>query len=351
MTTHLRVGFIPLLDAALLIVAREEGFAEAEDIDLDLTRDVTWANLRDRLSIGHIDAAHLLAPAAIAANLGHSPFRVPLAAPVCLNRNGNAITVSRALYDALALEAGAAPTDPKVSAAALAKILAARRARRERERDLVFATVFPFSMHSIQLGTWLAGAGIAVGDGIRIEVLPPQFMATALEQGQIDGFCAGAPWNALTVARGHAAILHLGIDLIANAPEKVLAWRESELDARPAASDALVRALAAAARWCEAPENLPRLAALLARPAYLDVPADVLERLLAGHIAVGAGGAIREAKGFIRIDSDALRPRVADAHLIIDRMVATDLIKSRPGLLEVAERLFRADLFDRAVAE
>ncbi|WP_174298013.1 ABC transporter substrate-binding protein, partial [Sphingomonas bacterium] len=98
----MRLGFLPLVDAALPIVAREQGFAEAEGIRLDLVRDLSWATVRDRLLYEQTDAAHLLAPLAIATTLGRGRPAVPLAVPFVLGLNGNAITLSPALADAVA---------------------------------------------------------------------------------------------------------------------------------------------------------------------------------------------------------------------------------------------------------
>ena len=96
MTTPVRIGFIPLMDAALLLAAERQGFAEQEGLALTLVRDVSWANLRDKLNLGYLDAAHMLAPAAIASSLGLGHVRVDTIAPMALNLNGNAITLSLA---------------------------------------------------------------------------------------------------------------------------------------------------------------------------------------------------------------------------------------------------------------
>ena len=69
MTEQLKVGFLPLVDACLPIIAQERGFAEAEGLDLRFVRDVSWATVLDRLLYGHSDVAHMLAPLAIATTL------------------------------------------------------------------------------------------------------------------------------------------------------------------------------------------------------------------------------------------------------------------------------------------
>src|SRR5262245_24900868 len=123
----LRIGFIPLADAAALIVAVAKGFAHAQGLDVELVREISWSNVRDRLNIGQFDAAHLLAPVAIASSLGLGHVRVPILAPFNLGLNGNAITVTTALHAALRAAADGDIADPKVSAVALARVVAERK--------------------------------------------------------------------------------------------------------------------------------------------------------------------------------------------------------------------------------
>ena len=104
MSGPLQIGFIPLVDAAALIVAVDKGFAAEEGLEVNLVREVSWSNVRDKLNIGLFDAAHLLAPVAIASSLGIGHVKVPIAAPFNLGINGNAITVSPALHAAIMAE-------------------------------------------------------------------------------------------------------------------------------------------------------------------------------------------------------------------------------------------------------
>ena len=125
----------PALRRAALIVAVDKGFAAAEGLDVELVREVSWSNMRDKLNIGLFDAAHLIAPVAIASSLGLGHVKVPIVAPFALGVNGNAITVSPALYAAIASAADGDLTDPMVSARALARVVAARKARGARARS------------------------------------------------------------------------------------------------------------------------------------------------------------------------------------------------------------------------
>ena len=155
---RLRIGFIPLADAAALIVAVDKGFAAAEGLAIELVREVSWSNVRDKLNIGLFDAAHLLAPVAIASSLGIGHVKVPIVAPFGLGMNGNAITVSPALYAAIAAAADGSIVDPMVSARALARVVAKRRAR--GEEPLTFGMTFPFSTHNYHLRFWMAAGGV-----------------------------------------------------------------------------------------------------------------------------------------------------------------------------------------------
>ncbi|MEA2937860.1 MAG: two-component system, oxyanion-binding sensor, partial [Alphaproteobacteria bacterium] len=129
--TRLRIGFIPLCDATALLIAVDKGFAAAEGLEVELVREVSWSNVRDKLNIGLFDAAHLIAPVAIASSLGLGHVKVPIIAPFGLGINGNAITVSPALYAAIAAAAEGNIVDPMVSARALVRVVANRKARGE----------------------------------------------------------------------------------------------------------------------------------------------------------------------------------------------------------------------------
>src|SRR5215467_9983725 len=154
MNEKLRIGFIPLVDATALLVAVDAGFTAAEGLDVELIREVSWSNVRDKLNIGLFDAAHLLSPVAIASSLGIGHVRVPLVVPFNLGINGNAITVSPRLSTMLSDASDGDLIDPKASARALARVVSGRKAR--GLDPLTFGMTFPFSNHNYQLRYWMA---------------------------------------------------------------------------------------------------------------------------------------------------------------------------------------------------
>ena len=62
----LKLGFIPLDDAAAMIAAHEKGFFAAEGLQVELSREMSWATIRDKIAFGALDGAHMLAPLALA---------------------------------------------------------------------------------------------------------------------------------------------------------------------------------------------------------------------------------------------------------------------------------------------
>ena len=191
--TDIRLGFIPLNDAAPLIVAKVKGLFDAEGLDVALSREASWANIRDKVSVGLLDGAHMLGPMPIASSLGLSGPATPMIAPFSLNLNGSAVTVSKALAEAMrAADPEGMARRPR-TARPLRAVIEARRA--SGEALLTFAVVFPFSMHNYELRYWLAEAGIDPDKDLRLVITPPPRMAANLASGAIDGFCVGAPFD------------------------------------------------------------------------------------------------------------------------------------------------------------
>jgi NitT/TauT family transport system ATP-binding protein len=344
-TKRLRLGFIPLVDAAALIVAADKGFCAAEGLDVELVREVSWSNMRDKLNIGLFDAAHLLAPVAIASSLGLGHVKVPIIAPFNLGLNGNAITVSPMLFAALAEAAGGDLTDPMRSAQALAKVVAARKA--EGAEPLTFGMTFPYSTHNYQLRFWMAAAGVDPDDDVRLVVLPPPYMVDSLKNGHVDAFCVGAPWNSVAVDLGIGHILHFVSEILARAAEKVLALRQSFADEHPDIVAALLRAHGRAADFIETPDNHTEVAAILAAPERIGVAAEVIQRTLDGRLKVAPGGTVRESERYLLVGrAGAARPDPIQAAWLYAQMVRWAQAPMSADLLAAARAVFRPDIYD-----
>lgn len=271
----IRIGFMPLADAAIPLVAARLDFARQWDLNLEMVRETSWANIRDRLAVGHFDAAHLLAPMPIATVLGLMPVQVPLIAPMALGLGGNAITVSQALWAEMqqALPE-VAIGDPVSTGAALRRVAADRR--RSGRPVPGFAVVHAFSAHNYELRYWLAASGLAPDADVDIGIISPPFMPAALQKGGIDGFCVGEPWNTLATSEGSGIVLLRKTDIWRASPEKVLSLRADWAAAHPEMLTRLLALMLDAAEWCAEPANRTDLADILASPDALGMPAATL---------------------------------------------------------------------------
>lgn len=339
------VGFVPLIDAALLIVAREEGFAAAEGIDLALVREVSWAAIRDKLNVGLFDAAHMLAPAAAASLMGIGHLKVPLIAPIALNLDGNAITVSGALAERMKqmLTSPDASMSPQVTAQALSQIVAERRA--SGHEPLTFGVVFGFSCHLYQLRAWLKLGGIDPDTDAHFVVIPPPLMVESLSAGLIDVFCAGAPWNRMAERAGAGFVLHTCAQIAPGSIEKLLVLRPDR-DTAPWLGG-LIRAIARAASWSGEVANRSILARHLARPDYVGVPVSVIEDILAGEATLLFGKA---GTPWIRLDLDATVPSPERVKAMYEMMRSAGHVQPGMAAWQLAGQLLRPDLYAQALS-
>jgi ABC-type nitrate/sulfonate/bicarbonate transport system substrate-binding protein len=343
MTGSLHIGFIPLIDAAALIVAVDKGFTAAEGLDVTLVREVSWSNVRDKLNIGLFDAAHLLAPVAIASSLGLGHVKVPIVAPFNLGLNGNAITVSPVLHAAIMREIDGDPLDPMATALSLARVVAARR--RSGVEPLTFGMTFPFSTHNYQLRFWMAAGGVDPDEDVRLVVLPPPYMVDSLANGQVDAFCVGAPWNSIAVDRGVGFILHFVSDILVRAAEKVLAVRQSWAEKNPQELAALIRAAFRATEFIE--HNRAETAHILAQPERVGVDADLIRRTLDGRLKIAPDGTVRESSRYLLVGREtAARPDPVQAAWLYAQMVRWGQASISPEAVEIAKAVFRPDLHD-----
>ena len=348
MTHPLRIGFIPLVDAAALIVAADKGFAKDEGVEVELVREVSWSNVRDKLNIGLFEAAHLLAPVAIASSLGLGHVKVPIVAPFNLGINGNAITVSPALHAAIMSELDGDPTDPMATAQALNRVVVARA--RAGADPLTFGMTFPFSTHNYQLRFWMAAGGVDPDEDVRLVVLPPPYMVDSLANGHVDAFCVGAPWNSVAVDLGIGHILHFASDILQRAAEKVLAIRQVWADKNPDVVAALTRAHVKAAAFIEAPENRDETTAILAKPERIGVSPEVLQRTLDGKLKISPDGTWRESNRYLLVGRESAgRPDPVQAAWLYAQMVRWGQTAISPEALATAKAVFRPDLYDAAI--
>src|SRR5581483_2032785 len=202
--------------------------------------------IRDKVSVVPVAGDHKLAPLPIACSLGLSGPVTPMITPLSLNLNGSAITVSKALAEAMRAVDPEGMAERPRTARPLRKLI---ESRGPGEEPLTFAVVFPYSMDNYELRYWLAGAGIHPDKDLRIVVTPPPRLAARLAAGEIDGFCVTAPWNALAVSLGAGEIVTYAAELWRTGPDKVFGLTADWAQRHPNTLRAMLRAMLRAAMW------------------------------------------------------------------------------------------------------
>ncbi|MDP3073121.1 MAG: CmpA/NrtA family ABC transporter substrate-binding protein [Opitutaceae bacterium] len=326
----LRVGFVALTDAAPFAVAQELGLFARHGVEVELRREIGWATIRDKIIYGELDAAHAPAPMLWSVQLGLGCPPCDALTALVLGLNGNAITLSRALWEAGVRDA-----------ASLGEHVRTRRAR----EPLTLGVVFPFSSHQLLLTDWLRSAGLDPAKDVRIVVVPPAQMFRNLAARTLDGFCAGEPWNSLAVREGAGWCPAWSAALQPGHVEKVLLVTRRFAETRATEHAALVRALAEAAAWCDEPQHRERLAELLAQAPYLNLPARVIAPALLGGFDCGHGRveAVPDFHVFHR--GEASVPAVEKARPLQRALGAAGLLPATAAKdPELPRRLFREDL-------
>src|SRR5258708_5497692 len=248
----LKVGFIPIIDCAPVVLAEELGAFERQGLDVEIRREVSWANVRDKLPL--------------AITLGIDSVSVPLVNVMTLQVNGNALTLSQSLWremEEVAPDLVASGHAPLVARAVAA--VARKRAASGGPR-LVLASVFSYSAQNYMLRLWLSSGGLDPDRDVRLTVVPPPHTVAHLSGGVIDGYCVGEPWNQRAAVLGIGRIVLTGPDIWKGMPEKVLGTTEAFAEKNPETLKALIKALLEACQWLHEPSHRSGVARLRLNP-------------------------------------------------------------------------------------
>jgi len=324
----IRIGFVPLCDCAPLVMARELGLFEKHGVRAQLSREIGWATLRDKILYGELEAAHALAPMVFSATLGLEAPAVPCLTGLVLNLHGNAVTVSRAV------------AGKKESAENLLS---------HRDR-FVLGIPFRYSSHHFIARAWLRSLGPAMERRVQFVVVPPPQMPENLRAGHLDGYCVGEPWNSIAALAGFGRIVATSAEIAPLHPEKVLMVRSVFAEQRAEEHERLIAALIEACRFCDARRNREMVIETLARREYLNVPHEAVRAAFGGQFEGGPGESAGNPDFTIFARDNANEPSGKKAAWILENLRDSGLCKDPAALsFSLAKRLFRSDLFERAL--
>ncbi|MFM0509079.1 CmpA/NrtA family ABC transporter substrate-binding protein [Paraburkholderia sp. RL17-373-BIF-A] len=325
--THLRLGFVALSDAAPLVAAKLLEFGHAHGLTLELSRQPSWAAVRDKLLSGDLDAAHALYGLVYGVQLGLGGPQTDMAVLMVLNRNGQAITLSNRLADAFA-EHGTLPK-------ALATL----------GRKPVFAQTFPTGTHAMWLYYWLASQGVDPLREIESVAIPPPQMVAALAEDKLDGLCVGEPWNAQAEAQGVGRTIAYTSDVWPDHPDKVLACRRDFVSANPNAARALVQTMLEACRWLDGAGHREEIAHWLARPEYVGIDETLIAARLGDEIAASAPGGLPMrffGNGAVNY------PQAFEGAWFLTQFERWGMIDARADYADIAARINQTQLYREA---
>jgi nitrate/nitrite transport system substrate-binding protein len=362
---ELRLGFIKLTDCAPLVMAKELGYFEDEELYVTLEAQANWKILLDRVISGDLDGAHMLAGQPIGASVGVGT-RAALVTAVSLDLNGNAITVAKSVWQEMqaADPSLAQPKPPRpISARALRPVVDRYEAAGERFQ---FGMVFPVSTHNYELRYWLAAGGIHPGfysaadttgtedAEVLISVTPPPQMPATLEQGTIQGYAVGEPWNQQALARDIGVPVVTDLEIWRDNPEKVFGVTAAWADANPETHVRVAKALIRAGQWLDASlENRRSAVAILAKPEYVGADAAVIAASMTGSFEYSRGD-VRELPDFnVFFRNHATYPFYGDGVWFLTQMRRwgqLDGPKTDAWYDETIRKVYRPDVWRAAAA-
>lgn len=331
---EIRVGFIPLTDCASVVMAAVKKFDEKYGIKIILSKESSWASVRDKLVSGELDAAHVLYGLVYGLQLGVSGPQHDMAMLMTLNNNGQAITLSNQLK-----EAGV--TD----AASLKKIIDG-----SAKGTYTFAQTFPTGTHAMWLYYWLANAGIHPFNDVRNVVVPPPQMVMNMKIGNMSGYCVGEPWNQRAVLDGIGFTAATTQEIWPDHPEKILGTTSAWVAAHPNTARALTAAVLEASRWIDTSDaNRIETAKTIAGRAYVNTSPETIQGRMLGDYDNGLGKKWKDAHGMRFFNDGAVNyPYLSDGMWFLTQHKRWGLIEADPDYLAVAKKINRTDLYKQA---
>ena len=334
------VGFLPGTDCAPLVYAYEAGLFEKHGLEGQLQREASWANIRDKVIYGELDAAQAPATLPFLANLGIDSDPCACVSALVLSLQGNVITISRRLWEEGVRDARALRT---------------RIYQNWGKRTFTFGVVSLLSSQEILLRRWLATAGIVPEIELRIVAVPPAQMFPTLQLGYIDGYCVGEPWASVAVQAGVGMCIATSTEIAPLHPERVLMVRQSFAAGRSEEHERMIAALLESCACCELPENRDLLGEMLAHPQYVNAPAECVRAGLvrpSGLVADTGNNSLHGVSIFNRYNAN--EPGDDKARWIMERLyelLQHDRFRSNQlGRTPVLKNVFRKDIFARAKA-
>jgi ABC-type nitrate/sulfonate/bicarbonate transport system substrate-binding protein len=327
----LKLGFIPLCDAAPLLIAEELGIYKKYNLNVELKKQIGWATIQDKLLSGELDTSHAIAPLIFKEPTLHAYPCGELVTAMILSTNGNAITISNSLSKAC-IQNGIS--------------LKEYRDKNLNFRKLVFASVYPSSYHQVLLNKWLTKNNLNPVKDVKFIISPPSLIHDLLAKGSIDGFCVGEPWNSFSSEKRTGQIVETSESLDDGHIEKVLITTEKFAANRPLEHSHLIAALLESCKYCEDKRNNNEIIKILSQSKYLNLPKNIIAKSFKNELRYGKDQTVNHCHHFY---SETLnKPTLIKGLHLRDELIGNKIIKKENFSQEIVESLFLESTFIEA---
>ena len=336
-TPTMRFGIIALTDNASIVMAHELGYFKKFGIDSVISKEASWAVIRDKLTIGDNHATHMLIGMPFASTMGllGSPVK-PMVIPWLLNRNGQAITLANKFKGSVKTPQDIKPFADKAKASG---------------DPLTFAMTFPPGTHAMWVRYWLASGGIHPDKDVTLITIPPAQMVANMKVGKMDGYCVGEPWNLRAIDDGIGYTVTTTQKMWPDHPEKVCAFTEEFAAKNPKTVKAVLKALHLSSEYIDKMENRPNVAEVISRPTYINCPKEIILDRLQGKYDYGDGRKEQDPNYMIFNQRGCNFPSRTYGYWWLSQFRRWGMVKGTPDYKQVAEKVLRPDIYQEAMKE
>ena len=339
-TEVIKLGIIPLTDCAPLVIAFEKGIFKKYGLNVQISKEASWANVRDKLLTGELQGAHCLfgMPFSVYTGVGGNPgSELPIA--MMLNNNGQCITLSKDFCGKIK------PHDITSVSKAVKELSATK--------ELSFAGTFPGGTHDTWLRYWLAASGVDQNK-VKIITIPPPQMVANMKVGNMDGFCVGEPWNQVAVKQ-ETGFTHLATqDIWKNHPEKALVLNKTFSETKREDLKKIMKAILEASLWLDDMNNRDEAAEIIGRPSYVNAPAAEIATRLKGVYDLGCDyGQYTYEDDYMVFhrNGETNFPRKAYGIWYLAQYVRFKYLAKEPDYNAIADKLILQDLYKEVAGE
>src|SRR5439155_8244538 len=331
-TKSVRFGIIALTDCSSIVMAHELGLFKKYGIESTISKEASWAAIRDKINLGENQATHMLLGMPYASTMGllGSPQK-PMIIPFYLNRNGQAITLDKELL------AKGVKTPQQLKPVVMEA--------KAKGTPMNFAMTFPPGTHAMWMRYWLASGGIHPDKDVSLITIPPPQMVANMKVGKMDGYCVGEPWGARAIADGIGFTAITTQQLWKDHPEKVLAFTEEFATKNPKTVKAVMRAIVEASQWNDKLENRPRMAEVVGQPQYVNAAKEIILGRILGDYDYGDARKEKDKQHMTLFDRQTHFPLKSHGVWWLTQFRRWGMVKETPDYKGLVDRVHRPDIY------